>query len=381
MFFKKKLYLVLCISLLLCAITIPTSFSIPLELDLIEGGCAGYDTSLLELYYFENGSVVDSSEFEVTLYNGPIRGLGELDSFTSDVTPYRIEFDDATDYLYNIKTPNNSLYTELEGLLSIYECEQNPSQDKEELFPNQLNYESIFTIEYLTNSTQELSINIEDISNSIEQRIEIASEESNVVEYYEIQYLGEDIIKNISITNKPENELRSWILDDENNEWILSQNYEKNISLPTTLALEISSTEKEDLSGGLNSSNSTEEENQENLNSQQDSSSPDILSNENSFNNNEEQSQGFPWLIMLGVALIIIVIIAVILNSIIKKNKHKKVLDDAPLTLTQTKIMTYCDNYKHRYEPKEIVEQLVEQGYDREVVINTLWKYVEKENS
>lgn len=354
----------------------PFSYSTNLNLDLIEGGCVGYDNALLELYY-DNESMVDSSSFEVTVYDGPIRGLGVLDSFTADQTPYNIMFNEGTDYLYTISTNNDTLYTGLEGRISIYECggsggdNANNLNDEEDLFENSFQYNSLFSIRYFSNSIDEVDFTVESIE-SIENELETNNENNEEVEYYRINHDGSRNIENISI----QSDLDIYQLDTSGGNWIELDTTTTNVSFPLSLAV------KTILQNESNRSSD------EDLNTSEDSSANDTNSQANS-NNGENPDSNYPFennnennmmtYLIVGGGILCIIIIVLVVKSISKSKKNKKAVDEAPLTLTQTKIMTYCDNYKHRYEPKEIVEQLVEQGYDRQVVIDTLWKYVEKE--
>ena len=189
--------------LLLLLFILPISYSINLNLDLEEGGCAGYENGLLELYY-DNDTLVNSSNIEITIYNGPIEGLGELATFTSDQTPYNIMFNQSTDYLYTISTNNNTLYTGLEGRISIYECREKNSQNKDRLDSSTLDFENKLSITYLTNSTDTTNFAFQLMTvapnNLLVDKLEEEYERNSIeIEYYNLSYEGNNIVNNITL--------------------------------------------------------------------------------------------------------------------------------------------------------------------------------------
>lgn len=368
------------LQLILFLMTISFSYSTNLNLDLIEGGCVGYENASLELYY-DNGSIVNSSNFEIIVYNGPIQGLGVLDSFTADKTPYNIMFNEDSEYLYEIETNNNTLYTGLEGFISIYGCESNSQNSNEDNNFQEvtLEFESKVSITFLTNSTDTTDFIFQSTTapnNLLSNKLEEQYARSNFeIEYYNLNYEGGDVVENTSL----ESELNMSFFNETQDEWVDLEDVDYSLSFPILLAIKNISLNTNDSSNNdeINESNNSEVENSGTSNSQGNSNQANTPNSQYPFEENNENN--VVMYLIIGGGVLFIIIIILVIKSISKSKKNKQFLNEAPLTLTQTKIMTYCDNYKHKYEPKEIVEQLVEQGYDKQVVINTLWKYIEKE--
>lgn len=387
---------------------IPVSYSEIIFLDIYEGGCVGYENTLIQAYY-GNRSLINSSDYEVTIFNGPLRSFGELITFNPSDEPVRVEFDDELSiFLYEFRTENDSNYEDVTGFIELFECqpsrgiETNNSHEDSTLIIETLDeniVEILYQPDLILDYTRETTTTLEEeFSLDISDTIIIFNDEDDT----QIGSIGISSSTDFIILTDPDfNEFGAGVHNIS-----ISSSFFTLIILDNAMVEnqlnddDISQVEE---SNSNNDDNSDLEENldiQEETTSQSDqlssNSNEDIGSTQSSEMEDffeEERESRFSLsdiLLYVGIFIIIMLFLAGVIYVLFSaQGAHKntkfgydEILRDQelPQTSLEKKIMEYCDTHKQNLSPEEVVNELVKDGYDKRRVIETLITYIERQN-
>ena len=348
-----------------------------LNLELLEGGCIGYENSLIQVYY-ENQSLLNNSDFIVEIYNGPVRTMGLFTEFQVGPEPEVLTFENPVNYFYKIVVPNdNNTYLGTEGFIEIFECGINTFEIIE-------SFENLFIIR--SNFDPESTI-----ISRIEHRLENL-EEDFIIQVLEINLRpfirNTDTIEITSTRNMWFSEDReSW---EEVNGSIQITNL-NNIN-STFIAVEtlqaILNEEEQDVESNTNSSEESGEQSET-------STQPLAPTPPRGENMQEIQtSNSLAEYSSLIITFIVISIIIIILFSVIhiknsknsqneeyystqKKDNNSITLNTHQLpNLMESRIITYIQTYQEYYPTEQIIEQLINNGFQKDTIIKVLEKFV-----
>lgn len=364
-------------------ILIPISFAqfqtYTLNLELIEGGCIGYENSLVQVYY-QNGSLLNNSEFTVEIYDGPVRTMGLFTSFEVGAEPAVLTFESPTNYFYSIRVPNdNNTYLGTEGFIEIFDCGVNN-------FKIIQTFESLLTIE--SNFDPQISI-ISEIEHSIKEL-----ENEFVIKILEIDLTpfirNTDTIELISNRNMwTSSDLEVW-------EKINSSTQISNLNLINETYLAIQSTqiirdESEQESNETIALEENEQESNETTTTPQ-PPRPESVQEIQSFSNTSGNSSLIIIFIIISVLILTLVGFIYMKNSSSSSNSQEYYSsnnDNNSITLNthqlpnlmQSRIIAYIETYQEYYSSEQIIEQLIQNGFQREVIIEVLQKFVNNKNN
>ncbi|MFP4402610.1 MAG: hypothetical protein ACLFPL_05280 [Candidatus Nanoarchaeia archaeon] len=368
------------------------AFSVDLILELEEGGCYGYENGFVQAYY-SNDTLINSSDYEVRIFNGPLESMGILAEFEPTDEPYNIVFEEPLDYKYEIEANNNSLYDKRDGFIEIYECQRSsngPTEESLESYMLEFNGNDLFQV--TTSSQSDLSV--EEYSADEESQLYFEELEINV-ETLEFVEVVENNNSNTTFEFQNSEYGRIWFQRDESWEEVeLSEVHSASSNERNIFALQGEIQQEESSVGATNESISDEnlQVNEENSTQSEivEESQTNTESNSPSDEGVEESSffsgMIFNYIIIILVGVVIFSLILYTIFAMQTKDKnvsrtglyYKGKKEDAPKTLLENKVITFIEQNKNKMEPPEVLESLINQGYDKERVIEILWDYIEK---
>ncbi|MFT4244574.1 MAG: hypothetical protein ACMXYB_03935 [Candidatus Woesearchaeota archaeon] len=370
----------------LILILIPNSFSnfetISINLELIEGGCAGYDNSLVQVYY-QNNSLVNNSDFIVEFYDGPLAAMGILLSFEVSSEPQKIDFQKPGSYLYDIRVPNdNNTYLQTSGFIDIFDCgfdSFNAIDSYESLIEIKSNFDPQIPILSVTQHRDE----------SLETDFKIIILELNLMPF----------IRN-SDRIKFNTDQQLWTSDNlENWEKINSSDYifenlvSRNVSY---IAVETLQTNQENTTSSNNNgdnqengvNNSTVEEEIQNRPISRGGENVQELQTSSSTFSGQSSNSSFI-VTFVVVSLLLGGIFFLIISKSSKKNSSQEYetsnsdisLNNPIPNLMESRIITYIETYKEYYSTEQIIDQLINNGFEKQTIIEIIQKYIEKQKN
>lgn len=373
-----KKFILFFVTLLIISSSFAQFETYTLNLELLEGGCIGYENSLIQVYY-ENQSLLNNSDFTVEIYNGPVRTMGLFTEFQVGPEPEVLTFENPVNYFYKIVVPNdNNTYLGTEGFIEIFECGINTFEIIE-------SFENLFTIR--SNFDPESTI-----TSRIEHRLENL-EEDFIIQVLEINLRpfvrNTDIIEITSTRNMWSSEDReSW---EEINGSIQITNLNNRNS--TFIAIEslqpiLNEEEQENIESNTNSSEESDEQTETNT-------ELPIPTPPRSENVQEIQTSnslaGYSSLIItfMVISIIIIILFSVIHIKNSKNSQNEEYYytqknDNNSITLNthqlpnlmESRIITYIQTYQEYYPTEQIIEQLINNGFQKDTIIKVLEKFV-----
>ena len=374
------------ISLIL--IVLPISFAqfqtITLNLELIEGGCFGYENSLVQVYY-QNGSLLNNSEFTVEIYNGPLKAMGILSSFEVSSEPQRIDFQSPSNHFYDIRVPNdNNTYLQTTGFIDIFDCGF-------DTFNTIDSYQSLVRIESNFDPQIPIISVTQHRNENLETNFRVIILELNLRPFLR----NTDRIKfNTNQKIWTSNNLENWE-EINSSSFILENLVSKNISY---IAIETLQSNQQTLPNTNNSNNNNNQENistNSTLGEQTQNTQPsrgrenvqEIQTSNSTFSNQSDNSSFIITFVI--VSIILGGILLLIISKNLKKNsssEYENSNSDISLNhpipnLMESRIITYIETYKEYYSTEQIIEQLIKNGFDKQTIIDVIQKFIEKQKN
>lgn len=376
MFIKKLLFI------LLIPILFQLSFSEFIFLDLVDGGCFGDDSTTVQAFY-DNGSIINSDNYEVTIYAGPLRSFGELTTFNPSDESVRVDFgDEFFTFRYEFRTPNDSNYLGLEGSIELFDCglTRNPQGG---IVILSIETQDNVEIEIMYDES-EILLEFDDESEFLEDVINQFDREFSQ-RFIIFNVLGDDIGQ-VELTSNSDFvlDINSDLQEFEEGSYNITVNSEffainivANSTIPE-VEIEDATAEQEEIIQTTNEDNDLEE--------------VIDINQENGFVSQETQSRFSlsDILLYIGIFIIIMLFLAGVIYVLFSaQGAHKNTKfgydemlrnQELPQTSLEKKIMEYCDTHKENLSPEEVVNELVKEGYDKRRVIETLIVYIDKQN-
>ncbi|MCH8519746.1 MAG: hypothetical protein LAT82_03240 [Nanoarchaeota archaeon] len=379
----QKIFLLFILSIIILFSNISFSQNLTFEFDLklIEGGCAGYENSLVQLYY-SNGNLVNNSDFLVQIYDGPLQSMGLLLEFEVSNESQLVPFEKALGHRYDIIVPNdNHTYLGTTGKIDIVDC---GFTTFEPLF----SYQSILQITTTSDAGSEIVSNVEIEEFEFENDLEIKFFQINTQSFRQ-----RDQISFLSNNNM-------WIsTDSENWEEILNNHTIANINTqsPLILALETNQRIQTQI---INNNNENNYNNNESIIGDNETSiqTPLRPGRENTQPVQSSQTSVFSIQssnnsLLFTLAIVILILGGIFILIFLKgskksssdydysNNNHVELNTHQIPSLMESRIITYIEMYKEHYSTEEIIKQLISNGFDRETIVQVIQTYVEKQKA